>query len=65
MDRRGNEQGEKREREGGREGRVLGFLIITNIQKLNISLIVRGEAVMKDPNEHNTSSFAVRVLKLF
>lgn len=37
----------------------------TNILTLNISLIVRGKAIMKDPNGDSTLTFAVRSLKLF
>lgn len=62
MEGRGNEE-KKWERKGGREGR---FSIFYSYSKtLNISLIVRGKAIMKDPNEDSTLTFAVRSLKLF
>lgn len=55
----------KSEWKGEREDSLLDFYYFTYIQKLNISIITMGEAIMKDPNEHSILTFAVRSLKLF
>lgn len=53
----------------GKEERNTAFCIFINyftyIQKLNISIIIMGEATMKDRKEHSILTSAVRSLKLF